>query len=158
MEEKGLQGSIRRPIKIPGRRTVITKNMILEAQKHTKSNAEAARSGLFERHINERMELVKTQNEKLFGNNLVSALDNAIEDDGEVDLVSLADDFTLVSKEIVDSGMNGTRANEILIDNYDNKIRNMFDGNKKGIPILSVLGVLNDGFKGGELTVFFQKT
>ena len=42
-EEKGLHGSVRRPIKIPGRRTVITKNMILEAQKHTKSNAEASR-------------------------------------------------------------------------------------------------------------------
>ena len=30
----------------------------------------------------------------------------------------------------------------------------MFDGNKKGIPILSVLGVLNDGFKGGEFLMF----
>ena len=27
-----------RPLNIPGRRKVITKNMILEAQKHTKSN------------------------------------------------------------------------------------------------------------------------
>ena len=30
--------SANRPLNIPGRRKVITKNMILEAQKHTKSN------------------------------------------------------------------------------------------------------------------------
>ena len=34
---------INRPISIPGRRKVITKNMILEAQKHTKSNIAAAK-------------------------------------------------------------------------------------------------------------------
>ena len=34
---------INRPINIPGRRKVITKNMILEAQKHTKSNMAAAK-------------------------------------------------------------------------------------------------------------------
>ena len=34
---------INKPLNIPGRRKVITKNMILEAQKHTKSNMEAAR-------------------------------------------------------------------------------------------------------------------
>ena len=32
-----------RPIRIPGKRFVLTKNMILEAQSHTKSNMEAAR-------------------------------------------------------------------------------------------------------------------
>ena len=32
-----------RPLNIPGRRKVITKNMILEAQKHTKSNMAAAK-------------------------------------------------------------------------------------------------------------------
>jgi hypothetical protein len=36
-------GSFIRPIRIPGKRFVLTKNMILEAQKHTKSNMEAAR-------------------------------------------------------------------------------------------------------------------
>ena len=35
--------SVNRPLNIPGRRKVITKNMILEAQKHTKSNMAAAR-------------------------------------------------------------------------------------------------------------------
>ncbi len=38
-----MDNSIRKPIRIPGKRMVITKNMILEAQKHTKSNMEASR-------------------------------------------------------------------------------------------------------------------
>ena len=60
---------INRPINIPGRRKVITKNMILESQKHTKSNMEAARwmnvcyttykkwakyYGVFEQHLNQK--------------------------------------------------------------------------------------------------------
>ena len=57
-----------RPLNIPGRRKVITKNMILEAQKNTKSNMEASRwlginyntykkwakrYGVFEQHLNQ---------------------------------------------------------------------------------------------------------
>ena len=34
---------IQKPINIPGRRKVLTKNRILESHKHTKSNMEAAR-------------------------------------------------------------------------------------------------------------------
>ena len=33
-------------------------------------------------------------------------------------------------------------------------IHSMFDGEKKGIPTLSVLGVLNDDYKGGEFIMF----
>ena len=33
-------------------------------------------------------------------------------------------------------------------------IHSMFDGEKKGIPILSVLGVLNDDYEGGEFIMF----
>jgi predicted 2-oxoglutarate/Fe(II)-dependent dioxygenase YbiX len=33
-------------------------------------------------------------------------------------------------------------------------IHSMFDGNAKGIPILSVLGLLNDDFEGGEFLMF----
>jgi len=33
-------------------------------------------------------------------------------------------------------------------------IHSMFDGNMKGIPILSVLGLLNDDFEGGEFLMF----
>ena len=59
---------INRPLNIPGRRKVVTKNMILEAQKHTKSNMAAAKwmgihystykkyakmYGVFEQHLNQ---------------------------------------------------------------------------------------------------------
>lgn len=33
-------------------------------------------------------------------------------------------------------------------------IHSAFDGNRKGIPILSVLGILNDDYKGGEFIMF----
>ena len=33
-------------------------------------------------------------------------------------------------------------------------IQSMFDGERKGIPTLSVLGVLNDDYKGGEFIMF----
>jgi predicted 2-oxoglutarate/Fe(II)-dependent dioxygenase YbiX len=36
-------------------------------------------------------------------------------------------------------------------------IHSMFDGNTKGIPILSVLGILNDDYKGGEFVMFKNK-
>jgi predicted 2-oxoglutarate/Fe(II)-dependent dioxygenase YbiX len=30
----------------------------------------------------------------------------------------------------------------------------MFDGQKKGIPVLTVIGLFNDNFKGGEFVLF----
>lgn len=33
-------------------------------------------------------------------------------------------------------------------------IHDMFDGERKGIPVLSVLGILNDTYKGGEFIMF----
>jgi|TARA_B100001094_G_C17755952_1_gene588089 hypothetical protein len=33
-------------------------------------------------------------------------------------------------------------------------IKSLFDGKRKGIPVLSVLGLLNDDFKGGEFVLF----
>ena len=65
---------INRPINIPGRRKVITKNMILVAQKHTKSNMAAAKwmnvcystykkwakyYGVFEQHLNQKGDGIK---------------------------------------------------------------------------------------------------
>ena len=65
---------INRPLNIPGRRKVITKNMILESQKHTKSNMEAARwmnvcyttykkwakyYDVFEQHLNQKGDGIK---------------------------------------------------------------------------------------------------
>jgi len=63
-----MSDSVRKPLKIPGRRTVITKNMLLRAQENTKSNMEAARwmsvsyntykkwakyYGVFDQHLNQ---------------------------------------------------------------------------------------------------------
>ena len=36
-------------------------------------------------------------------------------------------------------------------------IHSLFDGNRKGIPTLSVLGILNDNYKGGEFIMFENK-
>jgi hypothetical protein len=38
--------------------------------------------------------------------------------------------------------------------NHCDHIASIFDGQRKGIPILSVLGVLNDDYKGGEFIMF----
>lgn len=55
-------------------------------------------------------------------------------------------------------GFNQIRFNKYNLNQemryHCDHISDMFDGNKKGIPILSVLGVLNDGFKGGEFLMF----
>ena len=37
-------------------------------------------------------------------------------------------------------------------------IQSMFDGERKGIPILSVLGILNDDYEGGEFYLIDEKT
>ena len=36
-------------------------------------------------------------------------------------------------------------------------IHDMFDGERKGIPILSIVGILNDDYEGGELIMFEDK-
>ena len=38
--------------------------------------------------------------------------------------------------------------------NHCDHIHSIFDGQKKGVPILTVIGLLNDGFSGGEFTMF----
>jgi len=38
--------------------------------------------------------------------------------------------------------------------NHCDHIGSIFDGDRKGVPILSVLGVLNDNYEGGELIMF----
>jgi hypothetical protein len=37
-------------------------------------------------------------------------------------------------------------------------IQTMFDGTRKGIPILTILGLLNDNYKGGELILWEDQT
>jgi len=62
------------------------------------------------------------------------------------------------------SGWNGY--SELRFNKYDEStqmklhcdhIHSMFDGQRKGIPVLSLLGVLNDDYEGGEL-IFWDDT
>lgn len=55
---------------------------------------------------------------------------------------------------------------EIRFNRYDvntqmklhcDHIHSMFDGERKGIPVLSLLGILNDDYKGGEFIMFQDK-
>lgn len=40
---------------------------------------------------------------------------------------------------------------------HHDHIHTIFDGTKKGVPILTILGLLNDDFEGGELLLFDDK-
>jgi hypothetical protein len=62
------------------------------------------------------------------------------------------------------NGWNITSFNPIRLNKYGkgtlmlphvDHIKSMFDGKNKGIPVLSVVGCLNDDYEGGEL-VFFE--
>lgn len=48
---------------------------------------------------------------------------------------------------------NRYKDNQIMSKHCDH-IHDVFDGSRKGIPILSVLGMLNDNYKGGEFIMF----
>ena len=41
--------------------------------------------------------------------------------------------------------------------NHCDHIHTLFDGKRKGIPILSIIGLLNDDYEGGELIMFEDK-
>ena len=41
--------------------------------------------------------------------------------------------------------------------NHCDHIQSLFDGERKGVPILSIIGILNDDFEGGELIMFENK-
>ena len=43
------------------------------------------------------------------------------------------------------------------MQNHCDHIHDLFDGEIKGIPILSIIGVLNDDYEGGELIMFEDK-
>jgi predicted 2-oxoglutarate/Fe(II)-dependent dioxygenase YbiX len=48
---------------------------------------------------------------------------------------------------------NRYRENKLMANHCDH-IKDAFDGERKGIPILSIVGLLNDDFKGGEFVMF----
>jgi len=39
------------------------------------------------------------------------------------------------------------------MDNHYDHIRDVFDGERKGIPVLTTLGILNEDYEGGELII-----
>lgn len=43
------------------------------------------------------------------------------------------------------------------MENHCDHIHSLFDGEKKGIPILSIIGILNDDYEGGNLIMFEDK-
>ena len=59
------------------------------------------------------------------------------------------------------NGFTGIRWNRYntgsLMQSHCDHIQSIFDGNRKGIPILSIIGILNDDYEGGELVMFEDK-
>ena len=43
------------------------------------------------------------------------------------------------------------------MDNHWDHIQSLFDGERRGIPTLSIIGILNDDYEGGELIMFEDK-
>ena len=41
--------------------------------------------------------------------------------------------------------------------NHCDHIHSMFDGERKGVPVLSIIGILNDDYEGGEFIIFEDK-
>jgi hypothetical protein len=40
------------------------------------------------------------------------------------------------------------------LDDHCDHVKSIFDGNRKGVPILTVIGLLNDDFEGGDFFAF----
>ena len=53
-----------------------------------------------------------------------------------------------------DIRFNRYKQNSLMTEHCDH-IRGIFDGERKGVPTMSVLGILNDNFDGGDL-IFWQ--
>jgi hypothetical protein len=46
--------------------------------------------------------------------------------------------------------------NQTMKNHWD-QIQSLFDGERKGVPILSIIGILNDDYEGGDLVMFEDK-
>jgi hypothetical protein len=60
------------------------------------------------------------------------------------------------------TGFNALKFNRYvkntLMTNHCDHIRDIFDGEKKGVPILTIIGLLNTDFTGGEFVLFDSTT
>ena len=82
---------------------------------------------------------------KIIMDNLWNAIDNYIR---ELNF-SWFDGWT----GYTDIRFNRYTLNKKMAEHCDH-IHSMFDGQRKGVPILSVLGILNDNYSGGEFIMF----
>ena len=48
---------------------------------------------------------------------------------------------------------NRYKENQTMVKHFD-RITSLFDGTRKGVPILSIVGLLNDDFVGGDFIIF----
>jgi predicted 2-oxoglutarate/Fe(II)-dependent dioxygenase YbiX len=55
-------------------------------------------------------------------------------------------------EHLSDFRFNRYEANTFMAEHVDH-IRSLFDGEQKGIPVLSIIGLLNDDFTGGEFVL-----
>jgi hypothetical protein len=53
--------------------------------------------------------------------------------------------------------LNRYNTNTLMRSHFDH-IHSLFDGQQKGVPVLSMIGVLNEDYTGGELTFFDDYT
>ena len=103
-------------------------------------NVEAARAGLFERHVNSRIEIIETENRNLLANNTATAVENNIDASGTFDIEGLAEDLTRLSSDLVLKGMNGNDVNKIIIDTLTDQAISLEDDD-----ILAVLASVDTG-------------
>lgn len=87
----------------------------------------------------------ETNSTRFIGENLFHVLKNYIDD---VNLPSLQgwDGYTNIR-------FNRYKENKEMHWHAD-RVQEMFDGQRKGIPTLSIVGLLNDNYKGGEFVMF----
>lgn len=67
--------------------------------------------------------------------------------------ISNHDIFSGVIHQCCPPRLNRYNPGTLMRPHYDH-IHNLFDGQRKGIPVLSLIGVLNEDYDGGELTFF----
>ena len=71
-------------------------------------------------------------------------------------IISKLEDEKIIDKVLTDEihNMSPIRFNRyfknVKMDYHFDHIRTLFDGKRKGIPVLSIVGLLNDDFSGGE--------
>ena len=72
------------------------------------------------------------------------------------DNVNTTDDVVWIVSEFTSPRMNKYGVGTKMRKHYDH-IHSIFDGQRKGIPVLSMLGILNNDYEGGEFVLIDEK-